>query len=146
MQAPAEEHGTRRGSPAPHVAARGEAGIPAPKRPAFIARHRRAIGIAAVAATAVLFLVHAVHWHWPYRISGVVGELPALGRATIRRLTEGIDERLECIVRFLAILELCKQGLVDLDQVETFGDIVVVWLGPDHVDTESLAEIDVYEG
>jgi segregation and condensation protein A len=79
-------------------------------------------------------------------VTALVGELPKLGRATFRRLTEGIDERLECIVRFLAILELCKQGLVDLDQVTTFGDIVVTWLGPDHVDAESLAAIDVYEG
>ncbi len=76
----------------------------------------------------------------------LVEELPKLGRATFRRLTEGVDERLECIVRFLAILELCKQGLVDLDQVTTFGDIVVTWLGPDHLDAESLAAIDVYEG
>ena len=32
-------------------------------------------------------------------------------------------ERLEVVVRFLAVLELFKQGLVDLDQAERFGDI-----------------------
>ncbi len=79
-------------------------------------------------------------------VSALVGELPALGRATFRQLTSAIEERLECIVRFLAILELCKQGLVDLDQTATFGDIVVTWRGPDHLDAESLAAIDVYEG
>ena len=29
------------------------------------------------------------------------------------------------VVRFLAVLELYKQGIVDLDQVETFGDLTV---------------------
>ena len=33
-------------------------------------------------------------------------------------------------MRFLAVLELFKQGLVDLDQPRAFGDIQIVWLGP----------------
>jgi len=56
-------------------------------------------------------------------------------------------------VRFLAILELFKQGLVDLEQPLTFGDITVVWVGGDgrqglddapwHAD---LALVDAYDG
>ena len=56
-------------------------------------------------------------------------------------------------MRFLAILELFKQGLVDLEQATTFGDITVVWLGgagqeglddaPWHAD---LALVDAYDG
>ena len=42
-----------------------------------------------------------------------------------RTLVAGIDDRIEVIVRFLAVLELYKQGIVDLDQVETFGDLTV---------------------
>ena len=38
-------------------------------------------------------------------------------------------ERLEVIVRFLAVLELFKQGLVELDQAEPFGDIEIAWRG-----------------
>ncbi len=34
---------------------------------------------------------------------------------------------MQIIVRFLALLELCKRGWVTLDQGETFGDLVVVW-------------------
>ena len=34
-------------------------------------------------------------------------------------------------MRFLALLELFKQGLVDLDQAERFGDIEIVWIGGD---------------
>ena len=37
----------------------------------------------------------------------------------------GIEDRIELIVRFLAVLELFKQGVVDLTQVVTFGDLVV---------------------
>ena len=33
------------------------------------------------------------------------------------------------IVRFLAVLELYKQGLVDLDQAGNFADLSVTWLG-----------------
>ena len=53
--------------------------------------------------------------------------LPRLGRTTFRRLTTGLSERLEIVVRFLALLELCKLGLVDLHQAQRFGDIAVAW-------------------
>jgi segregation and condensation protein A len=42
-----------------------------------------------------------------------------------RELTYGVSEKLEIIVRFLAVLELFKQGVVDLEQVESFGDLMV---------------------
>ena len=63
------------------------------------------------------------------------------GRSTFRRLVAGITDRIEVVVRFLAILELYKQGRVDLDQVERFGEIDVIWLG---VEDDELA-IDKYE-
>ena len=55
--------------------------------------------------------------------------LPRLGRVTLRTLTRGIADRLTVIVHFLAVLELCKQGLVDLEQGEVFGDLHVAWTG-----------------
>jgi segregation and condensation protein A len=57
----------------------------------------------------------------------LIDELPRLGRVSFRRLTDGLVERLEVIVRFLAVLELFKQGLVELDQGERFGEIEVEW-------------------
>jgi segregation and condensation protein A len=33
------------------------------------------------------------------------------------------------IVRFLALLELFKQGYVRFDQADRFGDIEITWLG-----------------
>ena len=55
----------------------------------------------------------------------LVDELPRVGRITFRALTGDLVERLEVVVRFLAVLELFKVGLVDLDQARTFGDIVI---------------------
>ena len=60
-------------------------------------------------------------------VEELVQVLPAMGATSFRRLTEGIGERLEVIVRFLAVLELCKQGLVDLRQTSTFGALEVTW-------------------
>jgi segregation and condensation protein A len=86
----------------------------------------------------------------PIRVS--VGEavdellawLPEAGRLTFRRLTEGMVDRMEVIVRFLAVLELYKQGLVELDQVATFGDLEVSWLGS--ADGAVFAGADSYDG
>ncbi len=79
-------------------------------------------------------------------IAELLDELPRIGRITFRALTGDLVERLEVVVRFLAILELFKLGMVDLDQPRTFGDIQVVWLGRDHDDARDLAEIDGYDG
>ena len=56
--------------------------------------------------------------------------LPATGPTTFRRLTSGLDELIEVIVRFLALLELYKDGLVELEQARTFGELLVTWVGP----------------
>jgi segregation and condensation protein A len=79
-------------------------------------------------------------------LAELVDELPRVGRITFRALTADLVERLEVVVRFLAVLELFKVGMVDLDQPRTFGEIEVVWLGPGHDGAGDLAEIDVYDG
>ena len=71
---------------------------------------------------------------------------PRRARSPSGRLTGGLVERLEVVVRFLAVLELFKQGLVDLDQPRTFGDIEIVWLGRDRSELEELAGVDAYDG
>jgi segregation and condensation protein A len=79
-------------------------------------------------------------------VAELIDELPRIGRIGFRRLTAGLTQRLDVIVRFLALLELFKQGVVELDQAHTFGDIEVIWTG-DGVDVvEALAGIDGYEG
>lgn len=59
----------------------------------------------------------------------LLDELPRARRITFARLTSGLVERLEVIVRFLALLELYKQGAVDLEQPATFGQLEVIWIG-----------------
>ena len=79
-------------------------------------------------------------------VDELVDELPRIGRITFRGLTAGLVERLEVIVRFLAVLELCKQGLVDLQQGERFGDIAIVWLGETGAAGLDRELVDSYEG
>jgi segregation and condensation protein A len=78
-------------------------------------------------------------------IDELADELPRVGRISFRRLTAELVERLEIIVRFLAVLELFKQGLVDLDQGERFGDISIVWIG-DTMGALDRELVDSYEG
>jgi segregation and condensation protein A len=76
-------------------------------------------------------------------------ELPRRGPITFRALVEGIGVRLEIIVHFLAVLELCKLGRVSLGQGSTFGDLQISWIG-DEPDPESIfsgtLEVDDYDG
>ncbi|MGY6499666.1 MAG: segregation and condensation protein A [Acidimicrobiales bacterium] len=79
-------------------------------------------------------------------VDELLDELPRVGRIGFRALTSSLVERLEVVVRFLAILELFKQGMVDLDQPTTFGEIEIVWTGSADGAGMTLAEIDVYDG
>jgi segregation and condensation protein A len=58
-------------------------------------------------------------------IETVLALLPPSGSVRFRDLTIGSGAKLEVIVRFLAVLELFKQGVIDLDQAETFGELIV---------------------
>ena len=78
-------------------------------------------------------------------VEELVDELPRVGRMTFRNLTADLVDRIDVVVRFLAVLELFKQGVVELDQASAFGDITVIWTGGDSVDAESIV-IDTYEG
>jgi segregation and condensation protein A len=78
-------------------------------------------------------------------VAELVDELPRAGRISFRHLTEDLVERIEVVVRFLALLELFKQGLVELGQAEAFGEIDVVWVGGDGQGTD-LDLVDSYEG
>jgi chromatin segregation and condensation protein Rec8/ScpA/Scc1 (kleisin family) len=77
-------------------------------------------------------------------VAETVGELarslPGRGRVSFRDLTEELETRMEVIVHFLALLELCKQGWVDLDQSKNFGDLQVMWRagGPDLDEIEDM--------
>lgn len=75
----------------------------------------------------------------------LIDELPRAGRISFRTLTESFVDRIEIVVRFLAVLELFKQGMVDLDQPTNFGDIEIRWTGGADVGAEPIM-VDSYEG
>jgi segregation and condensation protein A len=79
-------------------------------------------------------------------VAELVDELPRVGRISFRRLTGQLVERLDVVVRFLAILEMFKRGLVDLHQAGNFGDIEIVWIGGDDLSADELATLDAYDG
>jgi segregation and condensation protein A len=92
-----------------------------------------------------LFHVNPIRITVADAVSELLDELPRVGRISFRRLTADLAERIEVIVRFLAVLELFKQGYVEIDQPERFGDIEVIWTAPDDVEVEAIL-IDAYEG
>jgi segregation and condensation protein A len=61
-------------------------------------------------------------------IEELVAALPASGSVTFRRLTAGITSAMDVIVRFLAVLELYKDGRIELEQAQTFGDLEITWV------------------
>lgn len=72
--------------------------------------------------------------------------LPLVGKKTFAELCQGIEERIEVIVRFLAVLELFKQGRVQIEQGDRFGDIEVLWCGGNDRSFDAVLNIDNYEG
>ena len=49
--------------------------------------------------------------------------------SSVRDLVSDCEERLEVVVRFLALLELYREGQVELRQAKVFGEIKVRWRG-----------------
>jgi segregation and condensation protein A len=58
-------------------------------------------------------------------IQAVEERLGQLGASSFRDLVADCEERIHVVVRFLALLELYREGRVDLTQAETFGEIEV---------------------
>jgi segregation and condensation protein A len=87
----------------------------------------------------------------PVRISvrevadGIAARLPGLGRTTFRELTVSAPDRLTVIVSFLAVLELTKQGLIDLEQAASFGELEILWVGVDGAGIDADA-VEDYAG
>jgi segregation and condensation protein A len=77
-------------------------------------------------------------------VQTVLAALPRRQAVTFRQLVTDAPDRLETIVRFLAVLELYKQGVIDLEQFDTFGELRVRRLleGETPLDATSLAEWD----
>ena len=80
-------------------------------------------------------------------VEELIDELPRVGTITFRRLTAELADRLSVIVRFLAILELYKQGVVELEQAANFAELSIIWLGVDAEEGAPAAlAVDEYQG
>jgi len=81
-------------------------------------------------------------------VDELAASLPGTGRRTFRAITSTLATRLDVIVHFLALLELYKQGRVELDQIESFGDLTVAWVGAARgaAGSDDLDRVDSYDG
>jgi segregation and condensation protein A len=60
----------------------------------------------------------------------VAGRLRTGGPATFRSLIADCEVTIEIVARFLALLELYRDGYVGFDQVDALGELHVRWTGP----------------
>ncbi len=65
--------------------------------------------------------------------------------ATFRSLTADCSDTLTVVARFLALLELYRDGAVAFDQIDTLGELHVRWTGPDEGVVEFEDEFDADE-
>lgn len=75
--------------------------------------------------------------------------LPGRGPTTFGDLTRDLVTRMDVIVHFLALLELCKMGKVALGQGQTFGDLQVSWVAEERALAGAVAgslAVDDYDG
>jgi len=64
--------------------------------------------------------------------------------ASFRTLCADCQSTLEVVARFLALLELYREGLVGFEQVMALGELTVRWTGGDEV--EGVLDFDEYAG
>ncbi len=60
----------------------------------------------------------------------VLERLQAVGTASFRSLCSGCVETMEVVARFLAVLELFREGRVSVEQIVPLGDLQVRWVTP----------------
>jgi segregation and condensation protein A len=73
-------------------------------------------------------------------LSSAAERIQAARHISFRDLTSTCESRLDIGLHFLALLELYKRELIDLEQFRTFGEITVIWRGGEAIDLGELAE------
>lgn len=72
----------------------------------------------------------------------VADRLRRSGGATFRALVADAGEISVVVARFLALLELFKEGAIAFDQVTPLGELTVRWTGTEHGDVEITDDYD----
>ncbi len=76
----------------------------------------------------------------------VLERLHRHGTLSFRTLIGDSPDRLTTVARFLALLELFREGLVAFDQVTPLGELSVRWSGDDSDDWRDVEGIDEFDG
>ena len=92
-------------------------------------------------------VVSTEHLHMPRtsvreQVEILAGRLRELHRATFRRLTSDCAGTYEVVARFLAVLDLYRDGRISLDQITPLGDLYVSWTAGDETAAETTTEGD----
>jgi segregation and condensation protein A len=91
-------------------------------------------------------LVATDHVHLP-RISvrehmiAIIGLLRELGAAEFRTLCAGCRQTIEVVARFLALLELFREGRVSFEQEVPLGELTVRWIAVDDEASNDLVSV-----
>ncbi len=89
--------------------------------------------------------IHATRVSVREQAAIVVERLRRHGAMTFRALCGDSPDTLTTVARFLALLELFREGAVGFDQVTPLGELTVRWTGEDDVDAEELVT-DEFDG
>jgi len=73
--------------------------------------------------------IHAPRTSVREQVGIIAGRLRTLGRATFRQLTSDCAGTYEVVARFLALLDLYRDGNVSFEQLVPLGDLYVTWAG-----------------
>ena len=92
-------------------------------------------------------VVSTEHLHMPQtsvreQAEILAGRLRELHRATFRRLTSDCAGTYEVVARFLAVLDLYRDGRVRLEQLTPLGELYVSWMAGQESATETATEGD----
>lgn len=88
--------------------------------------------------------VHQVRVSVREHAAAITDLLLRLRVATFRTLCAGCDTTLELVARFLALLELYREGLVRFDQAQPLGELTVRWVAA--ADTPVDLNVEEYDG
>jgi segregation and condensation protein A len=88
--------------------------------------------------------IHQVRVSVPEHARLLRERLRRAGSATFTLLVADCDSTLEVVARFLALLELYRQNLIDFEQPVSLDELTVRWIGGD--DDGGELDVDDYEG
>jgi len=86
--------------------------------------------------------LHAPHVSVREQAATIVDRLRRVRSATFRSLAADSPDALTTVARFLALLELFREGVVAFEQVTPLGELSVRWTGDDEGDIDIVDEYD----